>query len=1455
VQDQYGNLETADNSDTVALTTSPSATLFGGSSATVSGGTATFSGLSVQLVGTYTLQASSGTLTGATSSGFTISPAAAAKLVFTGQPSSALAGASLGTVSVAVQDQYGNLETADNSDTVALATSPSATLFGGSSATVSGGTATFSGLSVQLVGTYTLQASSGTLTGATSSGFTISPAAAAKLVFTGQPSSALAGASLGTVSVAVQDQYGNLETADNSDTVALATSPSATLFGGSSATVSGGTATFSGLSVQLVGTYTLQASSGTLTGATSSGFTISPAAASTLVVNGFPSPTIAGVSHGFVVTAKDAFGNTATGYTGTVHVTSSDGQAALPADFTFGTANAGLHSFSAALKTVGVQSWTVTDTANSSITGTQSGITVNPAAASILVLTGFPSPSVAGAAGNVTVTATDSFGNRATGYAGTVHFTSTDAQAGLPADYTFTTGSTADNGVHTFSATLKTAGTQSLTATDKANGAIKGSQSGITVNPAAASTFVVAGFASPTTAGVAHNVTVTAKDTFGNIATGYTGTVHFTSSDPLAALPADYTFTTGSTADNGVHTFSATLKTVGSRSLTATDTASSSLAGTQAGITVNPAAASTLVVAGFPSPTTAGAAHNFTVTAKDPFGNTATGYTGTVHFTSSDAQAALPANYTFTGGDAGVHTFSATLKTAPAQSLTAADTVTSSITGTQNGITVNPAAANTLALSGFPSPSVAGTAGNVTVTAKDSFGNTATGYTGSVHFTSTDAQAGLPADYTFTTGSSADNGVHTFRATLKTAGTQSLTATDKANGAIKGSQGGITVNSAAASTLVVAGFTSPTTAGVGHNVTVTAKDAFGNIATSYTGTVHFTSSDAQAALPANYTFTTGGTADNGVHTFSATLKTVGSRSLTATDTASSSIAGTQAGITVNPAAASTYVVAGYASPTTAGAAHNFTVTATDPFGNTATGYRGEVRFSGSDAQATLPANYTFTAGDAGVHTFSATLKTASTQSLTATDTVTSSITGTQSGITVTPAAASTLVLNGFPSPTMAGTAGNVTVTARDSFGNTATGYSGTVHFTSTDAQAGLPADYTFTTGSSADNGVHTFSATLKTAGTQSLTATDKANGAIKGSQSGITVNPAAASSLVVAGYPSPTTAGVAHNFTVTAKDAFGNTATGYTGTVHFTSSDGKAALPANYTFTTGTNADNGVHTFSATFKTAATQSLTATDTVTKTIAGTQSGITVNPTTASAVVINAPATVTHGQQFSFTVTVVDAFGNTVTGYTGTLHFKSSDSNATLPANYTFTANDKGVHTFTATFRTSGTQSLTATDTSNSGITGTQSGIVVAAADVDDPVQDGALDSEVGEPTPPLLKEEHTRTRALAALVDELRDLQPNLVAENPEPLDALFAAGWNNAIEETADSGTLGERTIDRDRGQLAAAVFSKDDQPATQASSVMVLAVAGIYWETLGKNFAGKTRQKRRSPLENRLCR
>lgn len=79
-------------------------------------------------------------------------------------------------------------------------------------------------------------------------------------------------------------------------------------------------------------------------------------------------------------------------------------------------------------------------------------------------------------------------------------------------------------------------------------------------------------------------VTVTAKDGTNLAATGYRGTIHFTSSDPLAVLPADYTYVAG---DNGVHAFTVKLRTPGAQTVSALDIANTTIIGTSSAVTVS----------------------------------------------------------------------------------------------------------------------------------------------------------------------------------------------------------------------------------------------------------------------------------------------------------------------------------------------------------------------------------------------------------------------------------------------------------------------------------------------------------------------------------------------------------------------------------------------------------------------------------------------------------------------------------------------------------------------------------------------------------------------------------------------------------------------------------------------------------------------------------------------------
>jgi hypothetical protein len=200
-----------------------------------------------------------------------------------------------------------------------------------------------------------------------------------------------------------------------------------------------------------------------------------------------------------------------------------------------------------------------------------------------------------------------------------------------------------------------------------------------------------------------------------------------------------------------------------------------------------------------PHTTTAGGPFIMTVTAQDASNATVTGYNGTVHFTSTDTQASLPADISLTGG---VGYFLATLKTVGSQAIAAADLGSAYMDGTSAPIAVNAASANRFVVNTPAGGATTGDTFNVTVTALDAFGNVATGYSGLVHFTSSDARANLAAD----AGLAGGQGV--FSVVLNTAGNQTITATDTSttNPTIMG-----TSNFVATRGLAVTSFTSTPT--------------------------------------------------------------------------------------------------------------------------------------------------------------------------------------------------------------------------------------------------------------------------------------------------------------------------------------------------------------------------------------------------------------------------------------------------------------------------------------------------------------------------------------------------------------------------------------------------------------------------------------------------------------------
>ena len=331
-QDQFGNVSPVASSTPVTLAlASGTGPLNGFVPASIPAGQSnvTFSGLSDHLAEAITLSATASGLTSATSPSITITPGAATHVAYVQQPSNGTGGSPITpAVTVRLLDQFENQAASNATVTLAFGNNPSGAVVSGGSVAAVNGLATFTNLSVDKAGTgYTLVASSGALTTATSSAFDIGVGPATTLTFSQQPTNTTAGQAIAPVAVQVSDAGGNLVSSGSANvTLAIGTNPgSATLGGTLTQPTVGGVATFSDLSItKAANGYTLTAASSPLTGATSSTFNITPDAASKLVITSSPiSVKINTNSANLTVQRRDQFDNPVTTGSTTVNLSSS----------------------------------------------------------------------------------------------------------------------------------------------------------------------------------------------------------------------------------------------------------------------------------------------------------------------------------------------------------------------------------------------------------------------------------------------------------------------------------------------------------------------------------------------------------------------------------------------------------------------------------------------------------------------------------------------------------------------------------------------------------------------------------------------------------------------------------------------------------------------------------------------------------------------------------------------------------------------------------------------------------------------------------------------------------------------------------------------------------------------------------------------------------------------------
>src|SRR5512134_1424488 len=749
--DSRGNTATAFTGPvTLALGANPGGgALVGTTTVAAVAGVASFPGVSIAKTGIgYTLQATAAGLPVVASTPFTVDPASAALLVFTVQPSSAVAGGMIApAVQVTARDALGNTATGFNGPvTLALGANPGgASLAGDTTASAVAGVATFAGISLDKSGVgYTLQASAAGLAAVASAPFSVTPAAATHLVFSVQPGNTAAGAVISpALQVTARDAFGNTATAfTNAVTVAIGTNPvGGTLAGTTTVNAVAGVAILSSLSIDRAGTgYTLSASAAGLSAATSTAFDVSVGAATAiaLVSGSAQTDTVAAtLAQPYVVRVTDAGGNGVSGVTVNWAVTGGGGTI-TPGSVTNAT------GLAQATRTLGSSPGPQTATASvAGLAGSPVTFTANavPGTASQLAFTVQPSSAAAGATITpaIQVTARDAFGNAVPAFTGTVTLALGTNPPGTGV-LDGTTSVAAVAGVANFPGLNIDEAGAGYTLTASATGLTGATSTPFTITPGAATqlAFTVQPSSAVAGAAITPAVQVTARDAFGNTATTFAGTVTVAIGTNPGGGALSGTSTVAASA--GVATFPnlSINRTGAGYTLTA---AATGLAGATSNAFNILTGSAALFFTVQPGNTVAGAAITpaVQVTARDALGNTATTFTGTVALaigTNPPGDGVLDGT-TSVAAVAGVASFpginidetgAGFTLTASATGLTAATSAPFSITGGGVSATLSTLSAATDSVGQCLAPCALGFgASRVTVTVRDGFGNPVTG--------------------------------------------------------------------------------------------------------------------------------------------------------------------------------------------------------------------------------------------------------------------------------------------------------------------------------------------------------------------------------------------------------------------------------------------------------------------------------------------------------------------------------------------------------------------------------------------------------------------------------------------------------------------------------------------------------------------------------------------------------
>ena len=1211
-QDALGNPVTSfSGTVTVAITPgtgATGATLSGTTASAAAAGVATFADLKIDKVGAastgtgYTLSATAPSLTAATSDPFDIKSGTATHLQFSSEPSATAAGAGFSPlVEVSALDSVGNLVTTFSGNvSLAIGTNPGGAALGGPKVVaVNNGVATFPGVFLDKVGTgYTLSASAATLTAATSAAFNVTAGPAARLVFTTQPVTTTDAAPIApAVRVTARDAFGNpADGFAGNVTMTIAQNPSAGVLSGTTTlAASQGLVSFGDLTIDKVGVgYRLAASAAGVAADTSAVFDIVASTADKLVCTVQPTNTTAGsaITPAIQVSARDASNQTVTSFAGnvTLAIGTNPGGGALSGTTTVAAA-AGVATFSGLSINKSGSGYTLTATATGLQSATCGPFIISGGTASQLAFGVQPSNVAAAAVitPQVEVTAHDGLGNVATGFTGTVTIAIANNPSGGVLSGTLSVAAVAGVAAFPNLAIDKAGLAYTLSAT--ATGPSSATSGSFDVTAGAPSHLIFSNQPSTTAAGatIAPAVTVTAKDASGNTDPTFTGNVTLTITSGSGAAGASLSGTTTVAAVSGIATFSDLSIDKSGTGYTLSATATGIAGAASTAFTISAGVAAKLAFTAEPVTAAAGASlGTIQVTAQDAEGNPVQSYSGNVIVViGNNPGGGALSGVTTVAAASGVATFTGLSidKAGTGYTLSVSSGALTGAMSTPFGVSAGAATGLTFTVQ--PSNATAGTAiaPAILVAARDAFGNAVPSFSSPV----TVAIATNPAGGVLSGPSTvaASGGVATF-ANLsidKAAGSYTLSASSGGLTGVTSAPFNIAPAAPTSLAFTVQPSTATTNANISPAVKVTVHDALGNVATGFNGniTVAIGANPGGGALSGTRTLA----AVNGVVSYQAlsinnigtgyTLTAAAAGLSGATSSAFNIIAsvGTQLFFSVQPP-----------DPATAGAAlsPSLVVTARDASGQTALSFTGNVTLAitaGTGVPGAVLSGTTTMAAVAGVATFPGLSidkaaigykLTASASGLTA---------ATSAFFTINPGSATQLSFTLQPSTTTVATAitPKIEVTARDAQGNAATTYTGNVTLAIATNPGSAVLGGTATV--AAVNGIASFSnLTISQAG-NGYTLSAAATGLTGATSAAFDVTAARATQLGFSVQPSSVTSGtsIAPAVKVTARDATGGVATGFSGAVTLSISAGTGTAGAVLSGTLTANAVAGVATF------------------------------------------------------------------------------------------------------------------------------------------------------------------------------------------------------------------------------------------------------------------------------------